>query len=73
MQTMRIIGLANPFRKRPRSVIYTHKALHGNYMIQKRGRITQQDMLNHATDMLGGGLVRKLGLDVSGFQIIEVY
>lgn len=68
----RIIGFANPFRPRQRSVIYSHKALHGNYMIQKRGTITQQDMLNHATQQIGGSLAAKLGLDLSGFQIIEV-
>lgn len=69
----RIIGLANPFRRKQINVIFSHKALHGYYLVQKRGKVSSLDMLNAVCDQLQCGLAQRLTLDPSGYEIVEVF
>lgn len=68
-------GFANPFRPRLRSVVFTHKALHGRYLCQKRGPITVDDMLVQAADLIPQkpGDTRMVNLDPADITVLEVW
>lgn len=69
------IGLANPFRPRLRSVVFTHKALQGRYLCQKRGPITVDDMLVQAAGLIPQktGETHMVSLDPADITVLEVW
>lgn len=62
---------ANPFKPRLRSVVFRHVALHGTYVVQKHGPITEEDMVQHVLSLAIEN--RTVPLDLHGFRIIEVW
>ncbi len=69
------LGLANPFRPRLRSVVFTHRQLHGRYLCQKRGTITVEDMLVQAAELMPQkpGETRMVKLDPADIIVLEVW